>query len=135
MLPFENLVADYVKDTGNHVLYRVTPVFEGEELVARGVEMEAWSVEDEGDGICFHVYCYNVQPGVGIDYADGTSWEEQEETNGEEHEYVLNINNRKFHRPDCGSVKQMKDKNREDYTGTREMLIRQGYEPCGQCRP
>ena len=135
MLPFENLVADYVKDTGNHVLYRVTPVFEGEELVARGVEMEAWSVEDEGDGICFHVYCYNVQPGVGIDYADGTSWEEQEETNGEEHEYVLNTNNRKFHRPDCGSVKQMKDKNREDYTGTREMLIRQGYEPCGQCRP
>lgn len=137
MLPFENLVADYVKETGNHVLYRVTPVFEGDELVARGVEMEAWSVEDEGDGICFHVYCYNVQPGVGIDYMDGSSWEEggQTETDGEERNYVLNTNNRKFHNPDCSSVKQMKDKNREDYTGTREMLIRQGYEPCGQCNP
>lgn len=135
MLPFENLIADYVKETGNHVLYRVTPVFEGDELVARGVEMEAWSVEDEGDGVCFHVYCYNVQPGVGIDYADGSSWEESEETDGEEQNYVLNTNNRKFHRPDCSSVKQMKDKNREDYTGTREMLIRQGYEPCGQCKP
>lgn len=137
MLPFENLVADYVKETGNHVLYRVTPVFEGDELVARGVEMEAWSVEDEGAGICFHVYCYNVQPGVGIDYMDGSSWEEggQTETDGEERNYVLNTNNRKFHNPDCSSVKQMKDKNREDYTGTREMLIRQGYEPCGQCNP
>ena len=71
MLPFENLVADYVQETDNHVLYRVTPVFEGDNLVASGVQMEAWSVEDEGDGVCFNVYVYNVQPGVTIDYATG----------------------------------------------------------------
>mgnify|MGYP005970134669 CR=1 FL=1 len=73
MLPFENLVADYVKETDNHVLYRVTPVFEGQNLVASGVQMEAWSVEDRGDGVCFHVYCYNNQPGIKIDYATGDS--------------------------------------------------------------
>lgn len=74
MLPYEIEVADYVKETGNHVLYRVTPVFEGADLVARGVEMEALSVEDEGKGVCFHVFVYNVQPGVTIDYATGESW-------------------------------------------------------------
>ena len=74
MLPFENLVADYVKETDNHVLYRVTPVFEGQNLVASGVQMEAWSVEDEGEGVCFNVYVYNVQPGITIDYATGESW-------------------------------------------------------------
>ena len=75
MLPFENQVADYVASTGNHVLYRVIPAFTGTELVARGVEMEAYSVEDQGRGVCFHVYCYNVQPGVKIDYATGENWE------------------------------------------------------------
>jgi DNA-entry nuclease len=79
MLPFENQVADYVKETGNHVLYRVTPIFQGSELVARGLQMEAWSVEDEGAGICFNVYVYNVQPGVTIDYATGESWLAQEQ--------------------------------------------------------
>jgi len=74
MLPFENMVADYVKETNNHVLYRVTPIFDGTDLVARGVLMEAWSVEDNGEGICFNVYCYNVQPGVEIDYATGDNW-------------------------------------------------------------
>ena len=78
MLPFENLVADYVKETGNHVLYRVTPVFEGAELVARGVQMEAMSVEDGGEGVYFNVYAYNVQPGIGIDYATGDNWPEEE---------------------------------------------------------
>lgn len=73
MLPFENLVADYVKETGNHVLYRVTPVFEGSEPVARGVQMEAESVEDRGESVSFNVFCYNVQPGVVIDYATGGS--------------------------------------------------------------
>ena len=73
MLPFEIKVADYIEATGNHVLYRVTPVFEGENLVASGVRMEAWSVEDDGRGICFHVYCYNVQPGIDIDYLTGES--------------------------------------------------------------
>ncbi len=73
MLPFENMVADYIKETGNHVLYRVTPVFKGSELVCRGVQIEAFSVEDNGDGICFNVFCYNNQPGVEIDYATGYS--------------------------------------------------------------
>ena len=73
MLPFENQVADYVQETGNHVLYRVTPHFTGLELVARGVQIEARSVEDNGEGVCFNVYCYNVQPGVEIDYLTGES--------------------------------------------------------------
>lgn len=73
MLPFENMVADYVKETGNHVMYRVTPIFEGKNLLASGVQMEAKSVEDNGQGILFHIYCYNVQPEVTIDYATGES--------------------------------------------------------------
>lgn len=73
MLPFENMVADYVKETGNHVLYRVDPVFEDEDLLAKGVQMEAWSVEDEGEGVCYNVFVYNVQPGIEIDYATGAS--------------------------------------------------------------
>ena len=73
MLPFENLVADYIKETGNHVLYRVSPVFDGDDLVAEGVQMEAESVEDGGEGVCYNVFCYNVQPGVEIDYATGES--------------------------------------------------------------
>lgn len=73
MLPFENMVADYVKETNNHVLYRVTPMFDGDNLVASGALMEAKSVEDNGDGILFNVYCYNVQPGISIDYATGNS--------------------------------------------------------------
>lgn len=76
MLPFEDMVDDYVDETGNHVLYRVTPIFKGNELVARGVRMEAWSVEDAGTGICFDVFCYNVQPGIVIDYATGDSQRE-----------------------------------------------------------
>ena len=74
MLPFENLVADYIKETGNHVMYRVTPVFDGDDLVAQGVQMEAASVEDSGEGVLYNVFCYNVQPGVEIDYATGESW-------------------------------------------------------------
>lgn len=84
MLPFENETADYVHDTGNHVLYRVTPVFEGDNLVASGVLMEAESVEDHGAGVCFNVYCYNVQPGIRIDYATGDSIRNEEALRGEE---------------------------------------------------
>lgn len=73
MLPFENLVADYVRESGGHVLYRVTPIFSGDELVARGVQMEGFSVEDNGASVCFNVFAYNVQPGVTINYADGTN--------------------------------------------------------------
>ena len=78
MLPFEEEVARYIDDTGNHVLYRVTPIFEGTELVARAVEMEAVSLEDDGAGVSFNVVCRNIQPGIGIDYATGDSWEEDE---------------------------------------------------------
>ena len=74
MLPFENEVADYVQETENHVLYRVTPIFQGENLVASGVQMEGYSVEDNGEGICFNVYVYNNQPGITIDYVTGESW-------------------------------------------------------------
>lgn len=143
MLPFENMVADYIKETGNHVLYRAIPIFEGENLVASGVVMEALSVEDEGEGVCFHVYVYNVQPGVEIDYATGESWETgdsafsalESQVEEQEADYVLNTSSKKFHRPDCPSVDSMSGKNRQEYHGTREELIAQGYEPCGSCHP
>ena len=140
MLPFENMVADYVKETGNHVLYRVTPIFDGDNLVASGVEMEAQSVEDQGEGICFHVYCYNVQPGVTIDYATGESWPEGTEQpdagqSGAGQHYVLNTSSMKFHLPDCPGVSNMSEQNKQEYTGSREELIAQGYSPCGTCDP
>lgn len=138
MLPFENMVADYVKETGNHVLYRVTPVFEVEELVARGVQMEAWSIEDEGDGVCFNVYVYNNQPGVEIDYRTGESRAAGVESSAEpaqDETYILNVRSKKFHRPDCASVDSMRAENRETFHGSREALIEQGYAPCGSCNP
>ena len=141
MLPFENMVADYIKETNNHVLYRVTPVFVGDELVARGALIEAWSVEDNGDGICFNVFVYNAQPGIEIDYATGESHLEGEEEQpsvpdgGEKCDYVANKSSKKFHKPDCSSVKKMSDKNRLDITATREEMIAEGYTPCGICNP
>ena len=142
MLPFENMVADYVRETGNHVLYRVTPIYEGDNLVASGVEMEALSVEDGGAGICFHIYAYNSQPGVSIDYATGDSRLEGEApvqtpppSGPAAQTYVLNTSTRKFHLPGCASVDDMKEENRADYTGSRQELIDQGYSPCGQCKP
>ena len=148
MLPFENLVADYVKETENHVLYRVTPIFQGDDLLARGVQMEAWSVEDQGDGVCFNVYCYNSQPGITIDYATGESWLEEDANSSsgqgegsqsaspeEEGTYVLNTSSKKFHLPDCSGVSSMSPANRQDYTGSRQDLLSQGYSPCGTCKP
>lgn len=173
MLPFENMVADYVKETDNHVLYRVTPIFTGDNLVADGVLMEGYSVEDEGDGICFCVYAYNVQPGITIDYATGDSWLSSEKENSDSSsggnsavsqsvadksgtqqaavqtesvketsapvstgtEYILNTNTKKFHYPSCSSVKQMKASNKKEYTGSRDDLIAQGYDPCKKCNP
>lgn len=144
MLPFENMVADYIKETGNHVLYRITPVFEGDELVARGVQMEALSVEDDGEGICFNVYCYNNQPGVKIDYAtgDNEAFDDDPALNptdnasvGERCDYVLNTNSKKIHLPDCSSAKSMSDKNREEYYGTKDELLDKGYSACSQCNP
>lgn len=171
MLPFENLIADYVNETGNHVLYRAAPVFDGEDLVAYGVLLEGWSVEDEGDGVCFNVFVYNVQPDIVIDYADGDSHLDEsalaaaeEETakagntgtdaqNGPEPEslspqpaddpepvpagtdYILNTNTGKFHYPDCRSVRQMAEKNKQVYNGSRDEVIGMGYVPCKNCNP
>ncbi|MBR4079425.1 MAG: DNA/RNA non-specific endonuclease [Christensenellaceae bacterium] len=141
MLPFENMVADYVKETNNHVMYRVTPIYNGDELVARGVQMEAWSVEDEGMDLCYNVYIYNVQPGVEIDYATGESWEsgkekaEDEKKTDVKGKYVLNTSSKKFHLPECSGAENMNKKNREEFEGTRKALINEGYEPCGQCKP
>lgn len=152
MLPFENMVADYIKETGNNVLYRVTPVFDGKNLLASGVLMEAESVEDNGEGICFNVFCYNVQPGITIDYTTGESTlsessnpnttefgtPETESAATEdpvEQTYILNKNTHKFHYPSCSGVDDIKDANKETFTGSRGDLIAQGYAPCGKCNP
>lgn len=144
MLPFENMVADYIKETGSHVMYRVTPVFSGDDLVAQGVQMEAYSVEDDGDGICFNVFCYNVQPGVTIDYADGTnhlsdkdaqtdSSSTSTDTDTASAHYVLNTSSKKYHDPSCSAVGKMSEKNRRDFTGTQAELEKEGYTPHTSC--
>ena len=141
MLPFENMVADYIKETGNHVLYRVTPVFHDQELVARGIQMEAWSVEDNGGGICFHVYVYNNQPGVVIDYVTGINWIDDNGNSAETGSgesaftYLLNVSSKKFHRLDCPQGMSIKDKNKRTYTGSREDLINMGYAASQCCKP
>ena len=139
MPPFENDVAEYVERTGGSVLVRVTPVFVGDALVARGVQMEALSLRDGGQGISFNVYCYNVQPGVSIDYATGESWrsdrQEAAPSSSQEMDYVLNTSSKKFHLPGCSSVDRMAEKNKQAYTGTRDDLLSQGYDPCGNCNP
>lgn len=138
MLPFENMVADYVKETNNHVLYRVTPMYTDDNLLADGVLMEAESVEDKGKGISYCVYVYNVQPGIKIDYETGDSSAKDSRRSGQSSAkgtYIINENTNKFHKPDCRSVKMMKDKNKNKYTGKRSELIRSGYEPCKNCNP
>lgn len=173
MLPFENEVADYVEESGNHVMYRVTPIYMGLDYVARGVLMEAYSVEDNGRGVKFCIYAYNVQPGVTIDYFTGVNvanGEKLPEINADndrnesadkgdnenekpsvdtkpdenekpsipddgEYDYVLNTNSHKFHLPGKGCAESISDKNRENYCGTREELIAEGYEPCKICKP
>ncbi len=164
MLPYEDQVADYVHDTEHHVLYRVTPIFTGDNLVADGVEIEAASVEDKGKTLQFHVFCYNVQPGVVIDYATGDSHLSDDGTaensvadkgkadktkvaatettvsstsaeTSEKITYILNKNTHKFHYPSCASVDDIKPRNRKEFTGTREEVIAQGYDPCKRCNP
>lgn len=154
MLPFENEIAEYVTETGNHVTYRVTPVFEGDNLLASGVLMEGYSVEDQGSGVSFCVYAYNVQPDIAIDYGTGNSsygepiYDTAVDTGDTEFDdtttsasdveamsYVLNTSSKKFHVPDCSGVASMKESNRQDFTGSREELIGEGYEPCGICKP
>lgn len=143
MLPFENMVADYVKETGNHVMYRVTPLFKGNNLLAHGVQMEAYSVEDDGDGICFNVFVYNVQPQITIDYAtgessyNGTVVEPDDDDNYQTQSasYILNKNTKKIHLPSCYSVDQMKESNKEYYTGDIDDLLGRGYSRCKNCNP
>jgi len=145
MLPLENAVADYVEATGNRVLYRVTPVFVGDELVARGVQMEARSVEDGGVGVSFKVFCHNVQPGIEIDYRTGESRRSQDaaatggsssiQPSADQVTYVLNVNSDKFHLPDCPSVGKMADRNKSDMLSTYEEMIDNGHLPCGNCLP
>ena len=142
MLPFEDKVADFVQATGYHVLYRVTPVYRGNNLVADGVEMEAFSVEDKGAGISFYVFVYNVQPQITIDYADGSSYlsgenvfEVSRETEIPECVYILNKNTMKFHKADCPSVQDMSKRNMVKYNGERNDVIQMGYEACKRCNP
>lgn len=147
MLPFENLVADYVNNTGNHVLYRVTPMFSGSNLVANGVLIEAKSVEDNGGGILFNVYCYNVQPGVGIDYENGDSWldgttgsassgsdtsaVENSAADSSNSETMVHITatGKKYHRAGCRTLKK------SDTEVTLDEAKSMGLSPCGICNP
>lgn len=143
MLTFENMVADYIKETGNHVAYRVTPIFEGNNLVCSGVQMEAYSIEDDGDGICFNVYCYNVQPGITINYATGdssgpssdttTSTSLKEETNSNENQGAtgsmvwIPTSGSKYHsNAGCSNMKNPTQV-------TKEEAENRGYEPCKRC--
>lgn len=161
MLPFENMVADYIQETDNHVLYRVTPIFEGNNLLANGVLMEGYSVEDKGAGVSYCVFAYNVQPGIEIDYATGESkladsaQQEEQKTatvtptpspepekqepatrsEASQADYILNTNTKKFHYPTCSSVNDMKEKNKQEFFGTRDEAISNGYFPCGRCKP
>ena len=163
MQPYETQVSEYVESTGHHVHYRATPVFFDDDLLARGVLIEAQSVED--DKIHFCRFCYNVQPGIIIDYSDGSSngpefvgsdaeapaeskgtseaapsrelpvVSPSKESRGNVRTYILNTNTNKFHYPECESVPKIKDKNKKEVEATREEIIAQGYEPCQNCDP
>lgn len=141
MLDFENKVDDYLEAYDRHVLYRVTPVFVGKELVARGVLMEAFSIEDNGKGVCFNVFCYNVQPSISISYLTGASQLADANplttvpANNDSSKYVLNTNSKKFHFENCSAVSSMSEKNKESFAGSRNTLIHRGYAPCKICNP
>ena len=134
MRPLEEEVEHYIWDTGNHVLYFVKPWFSSDELVCRGVQMTAWSVEDKGEGISFNVYCFNVTPGAEIDYKTGivTTGEQAAQ---EARLYVINKRSKVFHYPTCEGAQSMSSYNREEVTATRVELTSQGYTPCGACEP
>ena len=152
MLPFENRVADYVKNNDCHVLYRVTPLFKGDNLLASGVLMEAESVEDKGAGLAFCVYVYNVQPHIVIDYATGDSHAKREKSGAEKTArgqitdtsrpqpqqgttYILNMNTKRFHYPDCRGVADMKESNKIYSDQSRDEIVSMGYQSCGICHP
>ena len=157
MEDLENSVAGYIRRTGNHVMYRVTPIFESSNLVASGVLMEAYSIEDNGAGICFCNYVFNIQPNIVINYADGSNHiaqqpattsssvssvtsaaasqpaEEQKPQDKSVQEFVLNKNTKKYHTLDCPSVNDIKPKNKATYSGTVEDVENMGYSPCKRC--
>lgn len=149
MRGFEDKVADYVKATDNHVLYRVTPIYQEDNLIADGVLLEALSMED--NGVCFCVFCYNIQPGVEINYATGDSLlvevqQEQPIVTGEpmqeqnydvvaEAQYIGNKNTKKSHYTYYSSVNDMRESNKVPLYGTRDGVIAQGFSPCGRCCP
>ncbi|MBR0114599.1 MAG: DNA/RNA non-specific endonuclease [Firmicutes bacterium] len=151
---FENMIIDYIRETGNHVRIRVTPVFKDDELICRGQVAEAWSIEDDGDGIAFCIYSYNVQPGIVIDYATGDNrladedaseakvqepapdapeksagQKEPQEPSVEfpEGTYILNIRSKKIHMPDCPGAVSISDKNKRIHTGSLDGLLEEGY--------
>ena len=162
MLPFENMVAAYVKDSENHVMYRVTPIYRGNNLVADGVLMEGLSVEDNGEELMFCIYAYNVQPGIYINYANGTNRlagtadaptepetpsepetptepetpsEPETPTEPTAEKYILNTSTKKFHKETCRYASSIKEENREEFEGDKQELIDRGYEGCGTCKP
>ena len=165
MLPYENRVADFAESSDLHVAYRVEPVYKGDELIARGVHIEAESIEDKGESLAFNVYCYNVQPYVDIDYKTGESTADSDAPDSAESSdssanqsgsssnsgssqnagagsqdsieqtYILNTNTKRYHLQGCRSLSQMKDKNKRTFHGSKKELSRMGYQPCGNCNP
>ena len=154
MQPFEIRVADYVRYTDNHVLYRSTPVFKDKNLIPEGVHMEAWSVEDKGEGICFNVFCYNVQPHIRIDYRTGDSSYEEgynvfenagmersmpfssepaDDFENQKMTFILNAKTHRIHLPSCESVSEMNEKNKREVSATLSELKEKGNIPCGSC--
>ena len=134
MRPLEEEVEQYIWNTGNHVLYYVKPWFSGNELVARGVQMTAWSVEDKGKGISFNVYCFNVTPEAEINYKTGVVTTSEQAVQ-DARTYVINTRSGVFHYPTCDGVKEMSKHNKKTVTATRTELTSQGYTPCGYCEP
>ena len=139
MLPRENEIAAYIRKTGNHVFYRVTPLYDGDNLLCSAVLLEAESAEDAGAGLRFCVLLPNSEPGVAIDYATGYTtraddWESGGTAAGS-HAYVVNTRTGKFHAADCPDAGNISRRNRRERTGLRSDLIREGLTPCGKCRP
>lgn len=134
---WEDKVASYVRRWGKPVLYRVTPIYSGDNLVASGVQIEAMSAEDNGDALSFNVYCYNVQPRIGIDYATGNNWLAVDDANPNEQasDFVVNSKTRYFHVPGCSYITSVEPESSADYHGKRTDLTLQGFEPCKTCNP
>lgn len=136
MMEKENEVAEYVLDTGNHVLYRVTPVYTGDNLLANGVLMEAYSVEDEGQGVQFCIFAFNAQPRIKINYVNGdSSLAEGAEDGTDEMTFILNTYTGEFHHPDCPSAGSVDSPDRRKVTMSRDNVLASGYKPCGVCDP